>query len=121
MFKIFNSQSKTITGAAIILSGATLLSRFVGVARDRVLAHYYGAGPVMDAYYAAFKIPDVIYNLLIVGALTAGFIPTFTKLLNNKNENKEAWHLTNNILNILGLALIVLCGLGIIFTPFLNK
>lgn len=121
MFKIFNSQSKTITGAAIILSGATLLSRFVGVARDRVLAHYYGAGPVMDAYYAAFKIPDVIYNLLIVGALTAGFIPTFTKLLDNKNENKEAWRLTNNILNILGAALIVLCGLGIIFTPFLNK
>ncbi len=121
MLKILNSQSKTITGAAIILSGAALLSRFVGVARDRVLAHYYGAGPVMDAYYAAFKIPDVIYNLLIVGALTAGFIPTFTKLLDNKNENKEAWHLTNNILNILGAALIILCGLGIIFTPILNK
>lgn len=121
MLKILNSQSKTITGAAIILSGATLMSRFVGIARDRVLAHYYGAGPVMDAYYAAFKIPDVIYNLLIIGALTAGFIPTFTKLLNNKNENKEAWELTNNILNILGVALIVLCGLGIIFTPILNK
>lgn len=121
MLKILNSQSKTITGAAIILSGATLLSRFVGVARDRVLAHYYGAGPVMDAYYAAFKIPDVIYNLLIVGALTAGFIPTFTKLLDEKNENKEAWQLTNNILNILGASLIVLCGLGIIFTPILNK
>ncbi len=121
MLKILNSQSKTITGAAIILSGATLLSRFVGVARDRVLAHYYGAGPVMDAYYAAFKIPDIIYNLLIVGALTAGFIPTFTKLLNNRNENKEAWQLTNNILNILGISLIVLCGLGIIFTPILNK
>ena len=121
MLKILNSQSKTITGAAIILSGATLLSRFVGVARDRVLAHYYGAGPVMDAYYAAFKIPDIIYNLLIVGALTAGFIPTFTKLLSDKDENKKAWQLTNNVLNILGIALIVLCGLGMVFTPLLNK
>ncbi|MCX6779817.1 MAG: murein biosynthesis integral membrane protein MurJ [Candidatus Magasanikbacteria bacterium] len=121
MLKILNSQSKTITGAAIILSAATLLSRFVGITRDRVLAHFYGAGPVMDAYYAAFKIPDVIYNLLIVGALTAGFIPTFTKLLSDKNENKDAWKLTNNILNILGIALIVLCGLGMIFTPILNK
>jgi len=121
MFKIFNSQSKTITGAAIILSGATLASRLIGVIRDRVLAHYYGAGPIMDAYYAAFKIPDLIYNLLIVGALTAGFIPTFTKLLNNKEADKRAWHLTNNILNILGISLIVLCAIGIIFTPGLNK
>src|SRR3989344_5592588 len=102
MLKILNSQSKTITGAAIILSGATLLSRLVGVIRDRVLAHYYGAGPVMDTYYAAFKIPDLIYSLLIIGALTAGFIPTFTKLLNEKDNNKRAWYLTNNLLNILG-------------------
>ncbi|MFA6424545.1 MAG: murein biosynthesis integral membrane protein MurJ [Candidatus Magasanikbacteria bacterium] len=121
MLKILNSQSKTITGAAIILSGATLLSRLVGIIRDRVLAHYYGAGPVMDTYYAAFKIPDLVYNLLIVGALTAGFIPTFTKLLSEKDNNKRAWHLTNNIINILGLSLIVLCSLGIIFTPSLNK
>ena len=121
MLKILNSQSKTITGAAIILSGATLLSRFVGVVRDRVLAHYYGAGPVMDTYYAAFKIPDLIYSLLIVGALTAGFIPTFTKLLNEKDNNKRAWYLTNNLLNILGLSLLILCSLGIIFAPAINK
>ncbi len=121
MLKILNSQSKSITGAAIILSGATLLSRLVGVIRDRVLAHYYGAGPVMDTYYVAFKIPDLIYSLLIVGALTAGFIPTFTKLLNEKDENKRAWHLTNNLLNILGTSLLILCSLGIIFAPFLNK
>ena len=87
MLKFLNGQSKTITGAAIILSGATLLSRLVGIIRDRVLAHYYGAGPIMDAYYTAFKIPDLIYNLLIVGALTAGFIPTFTKLLNEFLKN----------------------------------
>lgn len=121
MLKILNSQSKSITGAAIILSGATLLSRLVGIIRDRVLAHYYGAGPVMDAYYAAFKIPDLIYNLLIVGALTAGFIPTFTRLLSEKDGNKRAWYLTNNILNILGISLLVLCSLGLIFTPVLNK
>ncbi len=56
-----------------------------------------------------------------MGALTAGFIPTFTKLLSSENENKEAWKLTNNILNILGISLIILCGLGMIFTPILNK
>jgi len=121
MLKILNSQSKTITGAAIILSGATLLSRFVGIIRDRVLAHYYGAGPITDAYYAAFKVPDLIYNLLIVGALTAGFIPVFTSLLNEKDKNSSAMQLANNILNILGLALIILCGLGMVFTPAFTK
>ncbi len=121
MLKILNSPSKTITGAAIILSGATLLSRLIGIIRDRVLAHYYGAGPVMDTYYAAFKIPDLIYSLLIVGALTAGFIPTFTKLLNEKDNNKRAWYLTNNLLNILGISLLLLCSLGIIFAPAINK
>ena len=121
MFKILNSQSKTITGAAIILSGATLASRIIGVIRDRVLAHYYGAGPIMDAYYAAFKIPDLIYNLLIVGALTAGFIPTFTKLLSEKDNNEQAWKLTNNLVSILGAALIGVCAFGMIFTNTLNR
>src|SRR3989338_8145893 len=87
MLKILNGQSKSITGAAIIISGATLVSRLVGLLRDRIFAHYFGAGPIMDAYYAAFKIPDLIYNLLIVGALSAAFIPTFTKLFYG-NETK---------------------------------
>ena len=97
------TPSKSITGAAVIISLATLLSRIVGIIRDRILAHYYGAGPVMDAYYAAFKIPDLIYNLLIIGALTAGFIPTFTKLFNHENGKSTAWRLASNITNIIGI------------------
>ncbi len=121
MLKILNTQSKTITGGAIVIALATLLSRFIGIARDRILAHYFGAGQIMDAYYAAFKIPDLIYNLLIVGALTAGFIPTFTKIFFRSEEKSAAWKLCNNIINIIGIALSVLCLLGIIFTPFLAR
>lgn len=122
MLKILNSQIKTVTGAAIILASASLVSRLVGIIRDRVLAHYYSAGPITDAYFAAFKIPDLIFNLLIVGALTAGFIPTFTKLLTANKENPEpAWKLANNILNIAAISLIVLCSLGMIFTTPLSK
>ncbi len=135
MLKILNSQSKTVTGAAIVIAAATLLSRVVGIARDRVFAHYFGAGVVMDAYYAAFKIPDLIYNLLIVGALTAGFIPTFTKIFyktdtkprtelyggSGTGDKTAAWKLCNNIINIIGVSLLVLCGLGMVFTPWLSK
>ncbi len=119
MLKILNGQSKSITGAAIIISGATLVSRLVGLLRDRIFAHYFGAGPIMDAYYAAFKIPDLVYNLLIVGALSAAFIPTFTKLFNNNTDKSPAWKLANNVLNITAVSLTILSILGIIFTPAL--
>ena len=113
--RILNGQSSTITSAAIIIAGASFVSRLIGLARDRILAHYFGAGPIIDAYYASFKIPDLVYNLLIAGALTAGFIPTFTKLFDLGDDKNPAWDLASNIINILGLALIFLCGLGIIF------
>lgn len=114
-----NGQSKSITGAAIIIAAATLLSRVVGLFRDRIFAHYFGAGPTMDAYYAAFKIPDLVYSLLIVGALSAGFIPTFTKLFTNSDDKSPAWQLANNVLNITAVCLAGLSLLGIIFTPFI--
>lgn len=119
MFKILNGQSKSITGAAIVISGATLVSRLVGLLRDRIFAHYFGVGPTMDAYYAAFKIPDLVYNLLIVGALSASFIPAFTKLFNNNEDKSPAWKLANNVINITAVSLGVLSALGIIFTPTL--
>lgn len=113
--KALNNQSKTITGAAIIIAGATLLSRVVGLLRDRIFAHHFGAGAIMDAYYAAFKIPDLIYNLLIIGALTAGFIPIFTKLFYQGKNKTPAWKMANNIFNIAGIVLILCGGLGMIF------
>ena len=119
--KILDHSSNSITGAAIIISGTSLINKFVGLARDRILAGNFGAGPITDAYYTAFKIPDLIYNLLVVGALTAGFIPVFTRLY-YKNSNKEdAWNLSNNILNILAVALLFFAILGILFASPIAK
>jgi putative peptidoglycan lipid II flippase len=119
--KILNGESKTITGAALLLGAASLASRFLGVLRDRVLAGEFGAGDTLDIYYAAFRIPDLIFNLLILGALSAGFIPIFTAALcsaKEKNEPpKEAWEIVNSVMNIMGVALAVLCGLFIAFAP----
>lgn len=113
--KILNRKSHTITGAAIVIGIASLVSKVVALARDRIFAHYFGAGDVMDAYYAAFKIPDLVFNLLIVGALSAGFIPVFVELINK--DKKEAWKVTNAMINILGCLLIISSTLLIIFTP----
>jgi len=64
--KILNGSSQTITSAAIILAAASLASRILGLLRDRLLAGTFGAGDILDIYYAAFRIPDLVYNLLIL-------------------------------------------------------
>ncbi len=117
--RLIGNQSKTITGAAIIIGAASFISRLMGVVRDRIFAHQFGAGELLDTYYAAFRVPDLVYNLLIIGALSAGFIPVFTKVY--LKDKKQAWELTANIINILGLALVVICGVLFIFTPQIMK
>ncbi len=119
--KVFHSPSQTITGAALIISVAGLLSRAAGILRDHIFAHYYSTGPVIDAYFAAFKIPDLIYNLLVVGALTAGFIPTFTKLWTKDNGDKAAWKLANNVLNLIAAAMLILAIGGMIGAPLVAR
>lgn len=119
--KFLNYSSNSTTGAAIIIAAASLINKFVGLARDRMIAHNFGIGQVTDAYYAAFKIPDFVYNLLVVGALTAGFIPIFTRLYEKDSTKKEAWLMANNILNILGIALLVLSALGMFFSDTAAK
>lgn len=65
--RIFNSQTKTITFAAILLGFSALGSRILGLIRDRLLAGSFGAGPELDIYFAAFRIPDFVYGILIIG------------------------------------------------------
>lgn len=115
ILKIINQTSQTITGAAIILGAASFVSRLMGMVRDRIFAHQFGAGDVLDAYYAAFRIPDTIYNLLIVGALSAGFIPVFMELL--AKDKREAWRVTNSILNILGIGSLLISGILFFLAP----
>ncbi len=107
MFSFLNTESKTIMSAAAIVGVLSFASRLVGLIRDRVLAGLYGAGDVLDIYYTAFKVPDLLFNLLVVGALSASFIPLFTKYYYN-HEQKRAWDLANNILHLLLIVFSVL-------------
>jgi len=128
---IFKKRTKGIAAAAILVGVFSLFSRFLGIFRDRILAGQFGAGQELDAYYSAFRIPDLIYNLIVLGALSAGFIPVFSNLIkrmrcdenyyfcSSKSENKEAWDLVSNILNILTVALLFLSLIGAVFAPSL--
>ncbi len=133
MFKnIFKKQINSVTIAATLVAISSLASRVLGVVRDRVLAGKFGAGNELDIYFAAFRIPDLIYNLIVLGALSAGFIPVFISLIKNKEnykkenhsskkDNKEAWFLVSNIINILAVTLIGLSVVGFFLAPQLSS
>ncbi|MBI5621593.1 murein biosynthesis integral membrane protein MurJ [Candidatus Falkowbacteria bacterium] len=114
--KLLNGQSKTITSAAVIIGGAALVSRALGVLRDRILAAEFGAGQTLDIYYAAFRIPDLVYNLLVLGALSAGFIPVFLKYV---KSDEDEWRLVSGILNIVVVAILLISVVLVVFTPWL--
>lgn len=119
--KVLNERpTETIAGAALIVSIAGIMSRVLGLFRDRILASSFGAGDVLDTYYAAFRVPDLIYNFLIVGALSAAFIPVFTGLITRKDKEKS-WDLASGLITLQVLAIIAISIIFCLFAPFLMK
>ena len=114
--RLLNHKSKTIFSAAIVLATTALLSRILGLFRDRLLAGRFGAGDELDIYFTAFRLPDLIYSILIMGAISSAFIPIFAQYF--KKDEKEAWHLTSGLFNLVLLILIILSGLLILLAPW---
>jgi len=111
MFSLFRKKlSTTIAGGAVIIAVFTIISKFLGLLRDRLIASSFGASDITDVYFASFRLPDLIFNTLVLGALASAFIPVFIKIY-NKNQT-QAWRITSSILNII---LIVLGVLVLIF------
>mgnify|MGYP003704583201 CR=1 FL=1 len=82
--------------------------------RDRLLASNFGVSPQTDAYTAAFRIPDLLFTLIVSGAFAVSFIPVFIGYLEKKKE-AEAWRVANSILNILLLVTGAACVIAFIF------
>ena len=126
---MFKHQTKTITFAAFLLALSSLISRLLGLLRDRLLAGQFGAGEQLDIYFAAFRIPDFVYGVLIAGGITAAFLPVFSGYFQKQDDSEQkegewsssALEFTNNILNCFLILLVVLCGILAIFTPFIIK
>ena len=117
MKSILNVQTKSINSAALILGAASLASAFLGLLRDRLLAHQFGAGDELDIYYAAFKVPDFIALILIMGAISAAVVPIFSQYLVRSRE--EAWDFVASLLNVFLVFLISVSALMVVIAPFL--
>src|SRR5882672_5623722 len=113
------AKSEKSTGRSAFLVGAgILISRIVGLARQRVFAHYFGTSAAGDAFSAAFRIPNFLQNIFGEGALSASFIPVYAKLLAHDDE-EEAAHVANAVLGILALSTSILVLAGVLTTPYL--
>lgn len=116
--KLLNgSSSGSVISAAFILGVASLLSRIVGLLRERVFTTTFGAGDTFDAFVAAFRVPDAIFNLVVVGALSAAFIPLFTQKLVKDKGSTEAFRFAAAVLNMMIGIVGVLSVLYCIFAP----
>ncbi len=109
------------TGAsAFIVGAAILLSRIVGLVRQRVFAHFFGNSWVADAFSAALRLPNITQNLLGEGTLSASFIPVYARAL-GRGELPRARALARDALGLLCVALIALSALGWAFAPWLTR
>ena len=106
------SSSTGLARSAGIVGSATLTSRVLGLVRDQTLAFLFGAGNAMDAFNVAYRIPNLMRDLFAEGAMSAAFVPTFTRRLTQRGR-ASAWQLGNQLINALVVvtSLIVLAGM----------
>jgi len=107
-------SARRLARSAGIVGAATMASRVLGMARDVLLAYFFGAGNQMDAFYLAFRIPNLFRDLFAEGALSAAFVPAFTRRLTRGGLN-DAWRLGNLVVNALLVVTLTLVILGVVF------
>ncbi|MFP5205985.1 MAG: lipid II flippase MurJ, partial [Acidobacteriota bacterium] len=110
-------KASTRTHAAAVGAGI-LLSKLVGLVRDRIFAHYFGNSDAADAFRAAFRIPNFLQNLFGEGVLSASFIPVYARL-NAEERHEEASQLAEAIFALLLLVTTALVAAGVFATPWL--
>ena len=103
------------TKAAGIIGLAVMCSRLLGLVREQIFAALFGGGMAMDAFTAAFRIPNLLRDLFAEGALSTAFVTTFSKTI-ARGGDADAWRLANKVATMTALVLGLLCVLGMVFS-----
>ena len=117
--KVWHKLNNSVAGGAVIIAFFSLLAKILGLVRERLIAVNFGASAVSDVYYASFRLPDLIFNTLVLGALTSAFIPVFQKTW-HKDKN-DGLVLANSVINFFLLIISFLVILAIIFAKPITK
>ncbi|MBW7882964.1 MAG: murein biosynthesis integral membrane protein MurJ [Caldilineaceae bacterium] len=107
-------DSRRMFSAALVVMVFFVLSRVTGLAREVVIGAQFGTSAGYDAYLAAFRVPDLLFQLVAGGALASAFIPTFSTYW-VAPDRQEAWLLFSRVLNLITLLLVVLAGVAALF------
>ena len=110
------STERLNTRAAGVIGLAVMCSRVLGLIREQICAALFGGGGTMDAFTAAFRIPNLLRDLFAEGALSTAFVTTFSKTA-ARSSDAAAWALANKIATLAAVVLGALCVLGIVFSP----
>src|ERR1700733_3039419 len=103
-------------GRILTVGGYTLLSRITGFLRDIMLAAFLGAGPVADAFFVAFRLPNHFRAIFAEGAFNAAFIPAYARI--RTQEGKQSASLFGDrIFTLLLASQVVLLAIALVFTP----
>lgn len=98
LFSLLYSRQTSILSGAAIIATTLMFSKILGLIRDRLLAHVFSPDTI-DIFWAAFRLPDLIFQIVILGALSIAFIPVFTERLENKGK-EEAFEMARSVLNV---------------------
>jgi putative peptidoglycan lipid II flippase len=103
------------TKAAGIIGIAVMCSRLLGLLREQIFAALFGGGMAMDAFTAAFRIPNLLRDLFAEGALSTAFVTTFSKTI-ARGGDEDAWRLANKVATMAALLLGLICVVGMVFS-----
>lgn len=109
-------ESPSLTMAALIVAAGFLGSRLLGLLRSVIIAEAFGTQPELDAYWVAFRLPDLVFQLLAGATLASAFIPTFAGVRSRHGE-AAAWRLASSVLNLVLLATIAFAVVAFLLAP----
>ncbi|MFN8593947.1 MAG: murein biosynthesis integral membrane protein MurJ [Thermomicrobiales bacterium] len=98
---------RSLARSAGIVAGAFVLSRALGLLREIIIARQFGTSEALSAYVSAFRIPDLLFLVIMAGAFGSAFIPVFSGFLGD-GEEESAWNLASVVLNISGIVVVIL-------------
>lgn len=109
-------QKTRLSVAAAIVMSSIIVSRITGFFREMLVPNAFGLQEVADAYTLAFKVTGLMYDMLVGGAIAAALIPILTGYIEKKQE-EDGWKAVGTFINIIFIAMVITCMLGIIFAP----
>lgn len=121
ILKIFTKEFGNINQAAIILGFFTLLSQILALFRDRFIAHFVGPGLELDAYYASFRIPDLIFISIASLVSITVLIPFLVSKMNKNEVTEEAHRFINQIFTTFLIGIVLISFFAFLFLPLLTK